>query len=103
MAVKQEHPLDGCSFSRDKMSVRIGDAELDSHRLKGSARHNGHELRWCLGYEGEPEPLLFETPARDPVALAITGGLLLGIALAASLVPGARAARVDPLRALRSE
>lgn len=59
VAVKQEHPLDGCSFSREKMSVRIGDAELDSHRLKGSAKHNGHEIRWCLGYEGEPEPLLF--------------------------------------------
>jgi ABC-type lipoprotein release transport system permease subunit len=49
------------------------------------------------------EPLLFETPARDPVAFAVAGGLLLGIALAASLAPGARAARVDPLRALRSE
>jgi hypothetical protein len=56
---------------------------------------------WLLS--GRIEPLLFETPARDPFAFAIAAATLLGIALAASLLPGARAARVDPLRALRSE
>ena len=59
VAVKEEHPLSGCSFSQENMSVRIGDAELDNHRLTGSACHNGHQIRWSLGYQGDSEPLLF--------------------------------------------
>ena len=59
VAVKEEHPLANCQFDRDQMQVRIGDATLRSHQLKGSARHGGHEIRWCLGYEGEPPALLF--------------------------------------------
>ena len=59
IAVKQEHPLSGCEFDSGQMKVRIGDARLDSHLLTGCARHNGHEISWNLGYEGEPETLLF--------------------------------------------
>lgn len=48
-------------------------------------------------------PLLFETSARDPLVYAGVGSLLIIIALAASLVPGIRAARVDPSVALRAD
>ena len=48
-------------------------------------------------------PLLFETSARDPIAFAFAVVVLLTIALLAAVVPTRRAARVDPIIALRSE
>ncbi|HSA56754.1 MAG TPA: ADOP family duplicated permease [Gemmatimonadaceae bacterium] len=48
------------------------------------------------------EPLLFETSARAPAAYAAAGAVLLLLSLLASLLPGLRAARTDPLVALRS-
>jgi predicted permease len=47
--------------------------------------------------------LLFETPARDPVAFGIAAVTILVVALVASLVPARRATRVDPVVALRTE
>lgn len=47
--------------------------------------------------------MLFHVGARDPVSLLVSGCLLGGVALAASLVPALRASRVDPVEALRSE
>jgi putative ABC transport system permease protein len=49
------------------------------------------------------EGLLYGVAARDPATFAIVPALLLLIALLASAVPALRAARVDPLRALRDE
>ncbi len=49
------------------------------------------------------EGLLYGVTPRDPVTFAVVTVLLLGIAVAASAVPAMRAARVDPLKALRSE
>jgi putative ABC transport system permease protein len=47
--------------------------------------------------------LLFGVSAFDPVVLAGVSALLLFVALAASAIPAWRAARIDPLRALRQE
>jgi ABC-type lipoprotein release transport system permease subunit len=47
--------------------------------------------------------LLYEVSARDPLTLASIALLLAVVALAASLVPARRAARVDPLVSLRAE
>jgi len=45
--------------------------------------------------------LLFQTSPRDPVVFVVVAAVLLIVALAATLVPALRAARVDPMEALR--
>jgi predicted permease len=52
---------------------------------------------------GRLEPLLFDVSARDPSAYGVAAGAIAIAALVACMVPGRRAARVDPLRVLRSE
>jgi len=47
--------------------------------------------------------LLVEVPANDLLTFAVTAGLLVVAALAASYVPASRAARLDPLVTLRDE
>ena len=47
--------------------------------------------------------LLFGVEPVDPLTFAAVGACLLATAVAASLVPALRAARVDPMVALRSE
>jgi predicted permease len=49
------------------------------------------------------EGLLYGVAPRDPKTFAAATLILLGIALAASAVPALRAARIDPLVALRAE
>jgi predicted permease len=48
-------------------------------------------------------PLLFQTSPRDPVVFGGVAALLVGIALVASAIPAVRAARVDPVTALRAD
>jgi ABC-type lipoprotein release transport system permease subunit len=47
--------------------------------------------------------MLFEIRSHDAITLATVTGLLLTVALVATLIPARRAARVDPLSALRHE
>jgi predicted permease len=49
------------------------------------------------------ESQLFGVAALDPFTYALAGALLFGLTLVASYIPARRAARVDPLVALRSE
>lgn len=49
------------------------------------------------------EGMLFGVTAADPQTYAIVGVLLFGSAVGASLVPALRAARVDPMTAIRQE
>ena len=49
------------------------------------------------------EPLLFRQSARDPAVFFGVAAVLLVVAAAASLVPGVRAARLDPNSALRTD
>jgi predicted permease len=48
-------------------------------------------------------PLLFDTGPRDPTVLGAVSAVLLGVAVAASLIPAWRATRVPPGSALRAE
>jgi ABC-type antimicrobial peptide transport system permease subunit len=57
----------------------------------------------AFGLANRLQPLLFETSAREPLAYAIAAGCIVAFALVASLVPGLRATKVDPLVALRTE
>jgi ABC-type lipoprotein release transport system permease subunit len=45
--------------------------------------------------------LLYETTPSDPAALAAVAGLLLVVAVVASVVPARRATRIQPVEALR--
>ncbi len=47
--------------------------------------------------------LLFGVPAGDPITFAAIAALLLTVALVASAIPALRAARIDPIRALKAE
>ena len=49
------------------------------------------------------EPLLFEESPRDPAVFMLVAGVLLVVAALASFIPASRAARVDPMLALRAD
>jgi putative ABC transport system permease protein len=47
--------------------------------------------------------LVFEVTARDPITFATVGSAVALVALIACAVPAARAVRIDPTMAMRSE
>ena len=48
-------------------------------------------------------PLLFDVSPHDPATYGVVAGTLLATSVVASLVPARRAARVEPVEALRGE
>lgn len=47
--------------------------------------------------------MLFEVSATDPVVIAVASSILIAVAAIAGFLPARRAARVDPMTALRYE
>jgi ABC-type antimicrobial peptide transport system permease subunit len=60
-------------------------------------------LAAAFGLAHVMESLLFGVTSRDPLTFAAVGGALALVALAAIAIPAVRAARIDPIRALRAE
>lgn len=58
-------------------------------------------LFWPASYLARQ--FLFGVQPGDPVTLALAASVLLSVAVAASVIPARRAARVDPMEALRYE
>jgi predicted permease len=56
----------------------------------------------ALSLAGRLEQLLFQVPARDPVSIVGVSLLLVVVAFAAGLLPGLRAASVDPSTSLKA-
>jgi ABC-type lipoprotein release transport system permease subunit len=71
----------------------------------GRTAFAGVALGLALGLAAAPRlaSLLFDVPARDPLVLGAVGIGAMTIALLATLVPARRAARVEPMSALRLE
>jgi ABC-type antimicrobial peptide transport system permease subunit len=49
------------------------------------------------------EKMLYDVKPTDPAVFAIVAGMLMAVAMAASLVPSLRVARIKPASALRVE
>jgi ABC-type antimicrobial peptide transport system permease subunit len=63
----------------------------------------GIGLTAALGLSHLIESLLYGLRPTDPITMASAATLLVAIALAASWIPARRAARIDPMHALRHE
>jgi predicted permease len=57
----------------------------------------------CLALGEFARNLLYQVSATDAIALAAAAGVMLAVALCAAFLPALRAARVDPIVALRSQ
>jgi ABC-type antimicrobial peptide transport system permease subunit len=60
-------------------------------------------LAAAIGLTRVMKNLLFNVSPTDPVTFALIVLLLIAVALIASYIPARRAARVDPLLAIRAE
>jgi ABC-type antimicrobial peptide transport system permease subunit len=57
----------------------------------------------ALAFAQNLKPFVYQIPANDPWTLGVVAVAFLGVAGAASYIPARRAARVDPMIALRAE
>ena len=68
-----------------------------------SIRYRLRSVLWRLPVDATGRFLqgqLFEVSARDPIALGSVVTLMLAVAMLAGMIPAARAARIDPSKAL---
>lgn len=77
VAVKDEHQLSQCSFSKDEFLVTMPGAKLNAEKLRGRATAGANIIEWNLGYTGS-EPPLFLLPLKlykggFPKAKALVG------------------------------
>jgi ABC-type antimicrobial peptide transport system permease subunit len=74
-------------------------------RQVGSMTASGAAIGLVIagGLSRVAESLLFQVTARDPIVFASAAALLVAVAFCAGMVPAQRAARVDPMNALRYE
>ncbi|HTJ84458.1 MAG TPA: hypothetical protein VL400_22220 [Polyangiaceae bacterium] len=77
IAVKEEHSIRACTFSKTELSARIADATHDHESLDGSAACAGHRIAWSLRFTSPDRPLLLlARPLYDapfPKAKAVVG------------------------------
>jgi putative ABC transport system permease protein len=69
--------------------------------LAGAGAIIGTVCAW--GLSRYAQALLFEIGPHDPAAMCGAGGVMIAVAAMASWIPARRAARVDPVQALRGE
>jgi predicted permease len=79
----------------------LGDVVWDAVRLAGAGVVFGLVTAWLAA--PLVQDLLFQVSPREPMVLGTVAVVLIAVALAASLGPGLRATRVDPMISLRSE
>lgn len=58
IAVKEEHSIRACTFSRTELAARIGEATIDQESLVGTAACGGHRVEWSLGFTSPERPML---------------------------------------------
>lgn len=80
VAVREEHPIERCSFAEDRLAIAIDRARHDDRSLEGSASHAGHTIAWSLRFESPSPPALMMPRALYslpiPRAKALTGSPL---------------------------
>lgn len=57
VAVREEYPIDRCTFDRSRLAVRVPGGTLGPDRLTGAASSGGHRIGWDLSYGGGQPPL----------------------------------------------
>jgi putative ABC transport system permease protein len=57
----------------------------------------------ALGLGRFVRTFLFDVPASDPLTFGATAALLVGVGVAAAIIPAQRATRIDPIQALQVE
>ena len=85
--------------AKAKEAVRLATRMLDRAATRGvvHARNASRRVARLAA------SLLFQTSAADPPTFSVVPMMLLAVALVACYLPARRAARVDPMNALRSE
>jgi hypothetical protein len=57
VAIREEAPLAGCTFERERFGVQVAAARLGPGALQGQAASSEHTLVWDLAYTGNTAPL----------------------------------------------